>query len=58
MILDPSGVAYWQRTWDGDNEYLMGSGAITEPVAADDHFLVQGTWDKYVEKFGADESGY
>ncbi len=58
LILDPSGLAYWKHTWDGDNTYLAGSGSIPQAVDPATHFLVQQTWDKYVGKYGADESGY
>jgi NitT/TauT family transport system substrate-binding protein len=58
MILDESGVAYWKRTWDSDNEFLTESDAISEPVPSEDHFLVEETWHKYVDEYGADESGF
>jgi NitT/TauT family transport system substrate-binding protein len=58
LILSESGVAYWKRTWDGDNAYLAGSGSIPRAVDPATHFLVQQTWDKYVAKYGADESKY
>lgn len=57
MILDPSGVAYWKKTWDGDNTFLKGSGAIKQDVSAADHFLVEQTWKAYVAKYGENESG-
>jgi len=58
MILDESGVAYWKRTWDSDNDFLTASDAIAQPVSAEDHFLVDETWQKYVAEYGEDETGY
>jgi NitT/TauT family transport system substrate-binding protein len=58
MILDEEGVAYWKHTWDGDNDYLVDTGAIPAPVEAADHFLMQEIWDAYVGEYGADETGY
>lgn len=58
MILDEEGVAYWKDTWDGDNDYLVDTGAIPEAVDAGDHFLMQEVWDAYVEEYGAEETGY
>lgn len=58
MILDEGGVAYWKKTWDSDNTYLVGSGAIPAPVSADTNFLMPQVWEAYVAKYGATESGY
>ncbi|GAB3440450.1 hypothetical protein GCM10027517_14910 [Phycicoccus ginsengisoli] len=58
MILSPSGVSYWEKTWNGDNDYLTSNGAISAPVDAKTHFLVQQTWDAYVKKYGENETGY
>lgn len=57
-ILAEDGVAYWQRTWDGDNDYLVSTGEIGAPVAAEDHFYVTETVEKYIEKYGAEETEY
>ncbi|MFC8501289.1 ABC transporter substrate-binding protein [Pedococcus sp. NPDC057267] len=57
MILSPTGVAYWEKTWTGDNEYLTANGSIPRTVDAKDHFLVQQTWDAYVKKYGENETG-
>lgn len=58
MILDEGGVAYWKKTWDSDNTYLVGSEAIPAPVSADTNFLMPQVWEAYVAKYGATESGY
>ena len=58
MILDESGVAYWKNTWDGDNTYLVDTGAIPAPVSADSHFLMPQVWELYVDRFGATETGF
>ncbi|MFI2711235.1 ABC transporter substrate-binding protein [Micromonospora sp. NPDC018662] len=58
LILDPGGVSYWKKTWDGDNSYLTSNGSIPKAADAGKHFLVEQTWNKYVEKFGADETGF
>ncbi|WKU03354.1 ABC transporter substrate-binding protein [Micromonospora sp. HUAS LYJ1] len=58
LILDPSGISYWKKTWDGDNSYLTANKSIPAPVDAGKHFLVEQTWNKYVEKYGADETGF
>lgn len=52
MILDKGGVAYWKRTWAGDNDYLVKTDAIPEPADAKTFFTMQRTWDAYVEKYG------
>lgn len=57
MILDPAGVAYWKATWDGDNTYLTSNKSIPKAVDASGHFLVQQTWDRYVKKYGENETG-
>lgn len=57
-ILDPSGYAYWKKTWDGDNQYLVErERAIPSAVPADDHFLGDRVQEAYVDRYGADESG-
>ena len=57
-ILDPSGYAYWKKTWDGDNEYLVeNEKAIPSPVSADDHFWGERVQKAYIERYGADGSG-
>lgn len=58
MILDESGVAYWKTTWDGDNNYLVETEAIPGPVSADSHFLMPQVWERYVERYGANETGF
>jgi NitT/TauT family transport system substrate-binding protein len=58
MILDESGVAYWKKTWDGDNDYLTSTKAIPSAVDASTNFVMQKVWDDYVAKYGADETGY
>lgn len=57
-ILSEDGFSYWKDTWDGDNTFLTESGAIDDPVAADDHFLADRTHQAYIEKYGADETDY
>ncbi len=58
MILSEDGIAYWKATWDGDNAFLFEE---TEqiPAAVDpaDHFWGERIQEKYVERYGADESG-
>lgn len=58
MILDEDGVSYWKATWDSDNAYLVSTDAIPAEVPASSNFLMQSIWDKYVAKYGADESTY
>lgn len=58
LILDEQGISYWKSTWDSDNAYLVSTAAIPAEVPAASNFLMQEMWDKYVAKFGADESGY
>lgn len=59
MILDPDGVAYWQSTWDGDNAYLFDETkqipAVVDPAL---HFLGEQTQQKYIDRYGADETDY
>jgi ABC-type nitrate/sulfonate/bicarbonate transport system substrate-binding protein len=58
LILDEEGIAYWRATWDSDNSYLVETDAIPAEVSADSHFLMPQVWDRYVETYGEDESGY
>jgi len=58
MILAPTGVAYWEKTWNGDNEYLASNGSIPSPVEAKVHFKVKETLDAYVKRYGENESGF
>lgn len=58
MILNEDGVAYWKTTWDSDNAYLVGTGAIPAEVPAESNFLMQSVWEQYVAAYGADETGY
>jgi ABC-type nitrate/sulfonate/bicarbonate transport system substrate-binding protein len=58
-ILDPQGYAYWKKTWDGDNEYLVEQEkSISAPVDAADHFWGDRIQKAYVERYGADEKGF
>ncbi len=57
-ILDPSGYAYWKKTWDGDNEYLVEQEkTIPSPVSAEDHFWGERVQKAYKERYGTDGSG-
>lgn len=57
-ILDPSGYAYWKKTWDGDNDYLVKQEkTIPSPVGADDHFWGERIQKAYLKRYGADGSG-
>lgn len=58
MILSEDGVAYWQTTWDSDNAYLVDTEAIPAPVDADSNFLMPEVWQAYVDKYGAEQTGY
>jgi len=58
MILDESGVAYWKATWDSDNDYLVGTGAIPAPVDSESNFLMPQVWKSYVDKYGSSETGF
>jgi hypothetical protein len=58
MILDESGVAYWKATWDSDNNYLVGTGAIPAPVDSESNFLMPQVWQAYVDKYGSSETGF
>jgi NitT/TauT family transport system substrate-binding protein len=57
-ILAEDGYSYWKKTWDGDNQFLIGSGAIEKPVEAAEHFWGNKVQDLYIAKYGADETGY
>jgi NitT/TauT family transport system substrate-binding protein len=58
QIFDPSGFAYWKRVWDKDNEYFTEvTKDLKEPVSYD-HFLGEEFQKAYVEKYGADETGW
>lgn len=58
MILSQDGIAYWKATWDGDNTFLFEeTEQIPAPVDAADHFWGERIQEKYVERYGADESG-
>ncbi|MBX3568290.1 MAG: ABC transporter substrate-binding protein [Rhizobiaceae bacterium] len=57
-ILDDAGYSYWKKTWDGDNQFLIGSGSIDKPVDAAEHFWGNKVQDLYIAKYGADEKGY
>lgn len=57
-VLDEDGVAYWKRTWDGDNDYLTRTGALGSPVDPEKHFAGEKVWRDYVDKYGAHEEGY
>lgn len=57
-ILDESGYAYWKKTWDNDNTYYVEvEGSIPEAVP---YSTFQGDLfqQKYIAKYGADETGY
>ncbi len=57
-ILDPSGYAYWKKTWDGDNEYLVEQEkTIPSPVSAEEHFWGERVQKAYKERYGTDGSG-
>jgi ABC-type nitrate/sulfonate/bicarbonate transport system substrate-binding protein len=58
IILSEDGYSYWKDTWDGDNEFFKASGDITEDVDPADHFWGERVQEAYVEKYGADETGY
>jgi NitT/TauT family transport system substrate-binding protein len=57
-ILAPTGYAYWKKTWDGDNAYLVNrEKAIDAPVSAADHFWGDRIQKAYIAKYGAAEQG-
>lgn len=58
IILSPDGYSYWKNTWDGDNAFFRASGDITEDVDPADHFWGDKVQTLYVDKYGADETGY
>lgn len=58
MILAEDGVSFWKSTWDSDNAYLVESGGIPAAVDSNVHFLMPSVWEAYVDKYGADQTGY
>ena len=58
IILSPDGYSYWKDTWDGDNAFFKASGDITEDVDPAAHFWGDRVQELYVDKYGADETGY
>jgi ABC-type nitrate/sulfonate/bicarbonate transport system substrate-binding protein len=57
-ILDPSGYAYWKKTWDGDNAYLVQQEkAIKAPVDAREHFWGEKVQEAYIKRFGENGAG-
>ncbi|WP_233194907.1 ABC transporter substrate-binding protein [Cryobacterium sp. M91] len=58
MALSKDGISYWKTTWDGDNKYLVETGAIPAEVESAEHFLMPEVWDEYVAKYGIDETGF
>jgi len=58
IILSPDGYSYWKKTWDGDNAFFKASGDITEDVDPAVHFWGDKVQQLYVNKYGADETGY
>ena len=58
IILSEDGYSYWRNTWDGDNQFFMDSGDISEPVDSDVHFWGDRVQAAYVDRFGADETGW
>jgi ABC-type nitrate/sulfonate/bicarbonate transport system substrate-binding protein len=57
-ILDPSGYAYWKKTWDGDNAYLVDrQRSIPSAVDAATNFWADRVQRAYVARYGADEQG-
>jgi len=58
LILSEDGIAYWKATWDGDNTFLFDeTEQIPAPVDAADHFWGEQIQEKYIERYGADETG-
>jgi len=55
-ILDPSGYAYWKKTWDSDNRFLAEQQkSIPAPVDAQKHFWGDKVQELYIAKYGAGE---
>lgn len=58
IILSEEGFAYWKDTWDGDNAFLQETEPGATEVSAEEHFWGQDVQEAYIEKYGANESGY
>ena len=58
IILSEDGYSYWKSTWDGDNEFFKASGDIIEDVRSCRPLLGTRVQELYVDKYGADETGY
>ena len=58
MILNKDGIAYWKRTWEGDNDYLTRTGALGSAVDPEKHFAGDKVWKDYVARYGQHEKGY
>lgn len=56
-ILDDSGYAYWKKTWDNDNEYYLEEENNISEAVPYTAFAGELFQQKYVAKYGADETG-
>jgi NitT/TauT family transport system substrate-binding protein len=58
MVFDPSGVAYWQKTWNLDGLYFV---KLTHTLTQDTPtsvFLGGQVQQAYIAKYGANETGW
>lgn len=57
-ILDEKGFGYWKRTWDNDNKYFVEVDKLIPKEVPYSAFKGEEFQQKYLDKYGADESGY
>src|SRR5271166_544891 len=57
-ILDDGGFANWKRTWDNDNYYFVEVDKLIPEKVPYDAFWGNKVQEQYIQKYGADETGF
>jgi NitT/TauT family transport system substrate-binding protein len=57
-ILDDKGFASWKKTWDNDNYFFADVDKSIPEKVPYDAFWAGQVQEKYIAKFGADETGF
>ncbi len=57
-LLNENGFAWWKKTWDNDNKYFFKVDKLIPEAVPYDAFAGDKFQQKYIAKFGANETGY